>query len=346
MNLTTDIKYVKGIGPKRALALSKLSINNVEDLITFFPRTYQDRTITTKISNILFSQHYCIFGKITNCYTKKLSMNLSVFSAEINDGSGTITANFFRKVSPYSKFDIFATIKKDFKLKSFVYLYGTCEIKFGQKQISVEDYEIAENENSVAEKFNRLLPVYDLTAGITQKNIYRALKLILNDMANLYPDIISENPKYSTKLIPISQAIKTIHFPGSLQEAELARQSFALQEFLLLQIMLTKAKQKNIVKQKVSKYIIKKNLLTPFKNKLKFEFTRAQKKAINEIFNDMMSNKAMNRMLMGDVGSGKTVVALSAILLAVEISIKLPLLHQRNYLQNNIILHLRIYLKD
>lgn len=318
MNLSTDIKYIKGIGPKRALALSKLSINNVEDLITFFPRTYQDRTIKTKISNILFSQHYCIFGKITNVYTKKLSMNLSVFSAEINDGSGTVTANFFRKVNPYAKFDIFATIKKDFKINNFVYIYGICEIKFGQKQVSVDDYEIVENESSPTENFNKLVPVYDLTAGITQKTISSALKIVLNDMANIYPDIISNKVKYKTSLPSISQAIKTIHFPNSLQEAELARQSFALQEFLLLQIVLTKAKQKNVVKQKVSKYEIKRSLLTPFKNKLKFDFTKAQKKAINEIFSDMMNNKAMNRMLMGDVGSGKTVVALSAILLAVE----------------------------
>ena len=318
MDLTTDIKYVKGIGPKRALALSKLSINTVEDLITFFPRTYQDRTIRTKISNILFNQHYCIFGKITGTHIKKLSTKLSVFSANINDGSGIIVANFFRKVNPYAKFDIFATIKKDFKINSFVYIYGMCEIKFGQKQVSVDDYEIVENENSSTEKFNKLVPVYNLTAGITQKNISLALKLVLNNMANIYPDIISSNVKYKTKLPSISSAIKTIHFPNSLQEAELARQSFALQEFLLLQIVLTKAKQKNVIKQKVIRYEIKRNLLTPFKNKLKFEFTKAQKKAINEIFSDMMSTKIMNRMLMGDVGSGKTVVALSAILLAVE----------------------------
>ena len=318
MDLTTDIKYVKGIGPKRALALSKLSINTVEDLITFFPRTYQDRTIRTKISNILFNQHYCIFGKITGTHIKKLSTKLSVFSANINDGSGIIIANFFRKVNPYAKFDIFATIKKDFKINSFVYIYGMCEIKFGQKQVSVDDYEIVENENSSTEKFNKLVPVYDLTAGITQKNISSALKLVLNNMANIYPDIISNNVKYKTNLPSISSAIKTIHFPNSLQEAELARQSFALQEFLLLQIVLTKAKQKNVIKQKGIRYEIKRNLLTPFKNKLKFEFTNAQKKAINEIFNDMMSTKIMNRMLMGDVGSGKTVVALSAILLAVE----------------------------
>jgi ATP-dependent DNA helicase RecG len=318
MNLTTDIKYIKGIGPKRALALSKLSINNVEDLITFFPRTYQDRTTRTKISNILFSQHYCIFGKIINTYTKKLSMNLSVFSAEIDDGSGTITANFFRKVNPYSKFDIFATIKKSFKINSFVYLYGICELKFNQKQISVEDYEVVENENIIPEQFNKLIPVYDLTAGITQKTISSALKLVLNDMANIYPDIISTNIKYKTNLPTISQALKTIHFPKTLKEAELARQAFALQEFLVLQIILTKAKQKNTAKQKTSKYTVTRKFLTPFKNKLKFEFTKAQKKAINEIFNDMMSEKSMNRMLMGDVGSGKTVVALSAILLAVE----------------------------
>ena len=306
MDLTTDIKYVKGIGPKRALALSKLSINTVEDLITFFPRTYQDRTIRTKISNILFNQHYCIFGKITGTHIKKLSTKLSVFSANINDGSGIIVANFFRKVNPYAKFDIFATIKKDFKINSFVYIYGMCEIKFWQKQVSVDDYEIVENENSSTEKFNKLVPVYDLTTGITQKNISLALKLILNDMANIYPDIISNNVKYKINLPSISSAIKTIHFPNSLQE------------FLLLQIVLTKAKQKNVIKQKVIRYEIKRNLLTPFKNKLKFEFTNAQKKAINEIFNDMMSTKIMNRMLMGDVGSGKTVVALSAILLAVE----------------------------
>lgn len=318
MDLTTDIKYVKGIGPKRAVALSKLSITTVEDLITFFPRTYQDRTIRTKIANILFNQHYCIFGKITGTHIKKLSTKLSVFSANINDGSGIIIANFFRKVNPYAKFDIFATIKKDFKINSFVYIYGLCEIKFGQKQVSVDDYEIVENENSATENFNKLVPVYDLTTGITQKNISLALKLILNDMANIYPDIISNNVKYKTNLPSISSAIKTIHFPNSLQEAELARQSFALQEFLLLQIVLTKAKQKNVIKQKVIRYEIKRNLLTPFKNKLNFEFTKAQKKAINEIFSDMMSTKIMNRMLMGDVGSGKTVVALSAILLAVE----------------------------
>ncbi len=318
MNLSTDIKYIKGIGPKRASALSKLSIKNVEDLITFFPRTYQDRTQITKISNIIFNQHYCVFGKIINTYTKKLSMNLSIFCAEISDGSGTITANFFRKVNPYSNFDIFATLKASFKINSFVYLYGICELKFRQRQISVEDYEIVENENSVPEQFNKLFPVYDLTAGITQKNISSALKLVLNDMANLYPDIISNNEKYKTKLMPISKAIKTLHFPNSLQEAELARQSFALQEFLLLQIVLTKAKQKNETKPKVNHYTITKKILTPFKNQLKFEFTRAQKRAIKEIFKDMMSNKAMNRMLMGDVGSGKTVVALSAILLAVE----------------------------
>lgn len=318
MNLSSDIKYIKGIGPKRASALSKLSINTIEDLITFFPRTYQDRTIITKISNVLFSSHYCIFGKIQNVYVKNLSRNLSVFSAEINDGSGNITATFFRKVNPYSKFDIFANIKNDFKINSFVYLYGICELKFGQKQISVEDYETVENQNSIPQQFKKLIPVYDLTAGITQKNILSALKNVLNDTANLYPDIISNNKKYKTNLLPISDAIKKIHFPSSLQEAEIARQSFALQEFLLLQIVLLKAKEKIATNKKNIKYTITKKLLTPFKNKLKFEFTKAQKKAINEIFNDMISKKTMNRMLMGDVGSGKTVVALSTILLAVE----------------------------
>ena len=319
MDLYSDIKYLKGIGPKRATALARLNITNLEDLVTFFPKSYQDRRNITKIQDILFSEHYCIFGTIQSVHEQKVSRSLSIFTVEIKDDTGTVFGKIFRKVNPYSKTDLLKNIRESFQTDKLVYVYGIASIKFGQKQISIEDYETVETKEQTTQ-FNKLVPIYNLTAGITHKVISSSVKYAIDNFSEVYPDIISQYSKYTEnlKLLPISHAIKRIHFPKTLEEAELARQSFALQEFLLLQLIMLISKKKTKTETKVHKYEIKKTLLTPFKNQLKFEFTKAQKKVINEIFADMTSKKTMNRMLMGDVGSGKTVVALSAILLAVE----------------------------
>ena len=319
MDLYSDIKYLKGIGPKRAAALERLNIKNLEDLITFFPKSYQDRRNTTKIQDILFNNHYCVFGIIQSVHEQKVSKNLSIFTIEIKDDTGIIFGKIFRKINPYSKIDLFGKFRKDFQINKFIYVYGIASIKFSQKQISIEDYEIVDSKEKT-NQFNKLVPIYNLTAGITNKVILASVKYVIDSISEIYPDIISQYSKdiKNIKLLPISQAIKRMHFPKTTEEAELARQSFALQEFLLLQLVILLSNKKTKTEDKIHKYKINKTLLTPFKKQLKFEFTKAQKKVINEIFSDITSNKPMNRMLMGDVGSGKTVVALSAILLAVE----------------------------
>ncbi len=319
MNLYSEVKYLKGIGPKRASALEKIGINTVENLLTFFPRDYQDRTRITPVINIFFSQHYCVFGKIINAYEKNIAKGLAIFCADIEDNTGVISVKFFRKFNPYSKYDIFSTIRNQFIKDKYVYIYGTCEIQFGQKQITAEDYEFVENENDMPLFFKKLIPVYDLTAGITQKFLLSVINNAVKNFVNFYPDLTANLELIKNKnFLPIAKAIEKIHFPKDLTQAEFARQSFAIQEFLILQIALQSARSKIKKQNKIQKYEIKKNLLSQFKNQLPFEFTKAQKKVINEIFTDMTSDKIMNRMLMGDVGSGKTIVALSAILLAVE----------------------------
>ncbi|GAB1402534.1 ATP-dependent DNA helicase RecG [Elusimicrobiota bacterium] len=319
MNLYSEVKYLKGIGPKRASALAKIGINTVENLLTFFPRDYQDRTRITPVINIFFSQHYCVFGKIINAYEKNIAKGLAIFCADIEDNTGVISVKFFRKFNPYSKYDIFSTIRNQFIKDKYVYIYGTCEIQFGQKQITAEDYEFVENENDMPLFFKKLIPVYDLTAGITQKFLLSVINNAVKNFVNFYPDLTANLELIKNKnFLPIAKAIEKIHFPKDLTQAEFARQSFAIQEFLILQIALQSARSKIKKQNKIQKYEIKKNLLSQFKNQLPFEFTKAQKKVINEIFTDMTSDKIMNRMLMGDVGSGKTIVALSAILLAVE----------------------------
>lgn len=319
MNLYSEVKYLKGIGPKRASLLSNLGINTVEDLITFFPRSYQDRTQIVSSDKIFFTGHYCVFGKITGAYEKNIARGLAIFCADVADDTGIISVKFFRKFNPYSKYDVFSTIRKQFVKDRYVYVYGACEIQAGQKQISAEDYEFVENADDIPEFFKRLIPVYDLTAGITQKFLLSVIKNAVKNFAGFYPDILAgiESLK-NKKFMPMQQAVKKIHYPQTESEAEFARQSFAMQEFLLLQIALQTAKNKIRRQNKIQKYEIKKTLLSAFKNRLTFEFTKAQKRVINEIFADMTSPLSMNRMLMGDVGSGKTIVALSAILLAVE----------------------------
>lgn len=319
MNLYSEVKYLKGIGPKRASVLSKIGINTIEDFLTFFPRDYQDRTQITPIENIFFEQHYCVFGKIINVYEKNIAKGLAIFCADIEDDTGVISAKFFRKFNPYSKYDIFSSVRAQFIKDKYVYIYGTCEIQFGQKQITIEDYEFVENINDIPEFFKKLIPIYDLTAGITQKFLLTVIKNTVKNFVNFYPDLLTNLESIKNKnFLPIPKAVEKIHFPKDLAEAEFARQSFAMQEFLILQIALQTARNKIKKQNKIQKYEIKKTLLSQFKSQLPFEFTKAQKKVINEIFSDMTSEKTMNRMLMGDVGSGKTIVALSAILLAVE----------------------------
>ncbi|MDD5021528.1 MAG: DEAD/DEAH box helicase, partial [Endomicrobiaceae bacterium] len=319
MNLYSEVKYLKGIGPKRASVLSNLGINTIENFLTFFPRDYQDRTQIVPIENLFFAEHYCVFGKIINVYEKNIAKGLAIFSVDIEDNTGVISAKFFRKFNPYSKYDIFSTIRNQFLKDRYVYIYGTCEIQLGQKQITIEDYEFVENINDHPEFFKKLIPVYDLTAGITQKFLLSVIKNVVKNFVNFYPDLLTNLELIKNKqFLPIPKAIEKIHYPKNLAEAEFARQSFAMQEFLILQIALQMARNKIKKQTKIQKYEIKKTLLSQFKNQLPFEFTKAQKKVINEIFSDMTSKQTMNRMLMGDVGSGKTIVALSAILLAVE----------------------------
>ena len=319
LNLDSEIQYLKGIGPKRAQAFAKLGIKTVGDFLTFFPAQYQDRTKIISIRDIYKKLQGCIFVKIGDPCERKLSQGLSILDIEIFDGTSMTYALFFRKNNPYSNIDVFAVIRKAFEIGKFAYIYGDAKLERGGRFISVNDYEVVQNETDKPLLFNKIIPVYSATEGLNQKFIRETVKTIVESSCGLYPDISSLIPWFNT--IPTLQssiAIQKIHYPSTLEDAENARRSFALQEFFVLESALSLSRNNIKRNPKIQKYEIQKTLLPIFKNNLKFEFTRDQKKAINDIFADMQNIYPMNRMLMGDVGSGKTVVALSAILLAVE----------------------------
>jgi ATP-dependent DNA helicase RecG len=320
LSLDSEIQYLKGIGPKRAKAFVKLGIKNVRDLLTFFPIQYQDRTKIISIRDAYEQlQECCLFVKIGKFYEKMLSHGLCILDVEIFDNTSMTYARFFRKKNQYSSIDIFAPVKKAFDTGNFAYIYGNAKLDHGGRFIAINDYEIVQNENNKPLLFNKIIPIYPATGGLNQKFIRETVKTVVFSSCGLYPDISSLIPDF--KRVPklnSSIAIQKIHYPNTLQDAENARRSFALQEFFILETALSLSRENVKKNPKIQKYTIQKTLLPTFKNNLKFEFTKDQKKAINDIFTDMQSMYPMNRLLMGDVGSGKTVVALSAVLLAVE----------------------------
>jgi len=319
ITLDSEIQYIKGIGPKRAQRFARLGVKTAGDLLTLFPVDYQDRRKTVLVSESYKQPQACVFGKIGKSYQKNFHGGLCLLDVEIFDDSGMAYARFFRKKNPYSNIDVFSSIKNVFKHGCYAYIYGVAKAEPGARYISVDDYEIVQNKNDAPLFFNKIIPVYPLTEGLNQKLVREIVKTVLDSSSNLYPDISFLIPQFGdVQKIKSWQALQKIHYPQNFEERENARRSFALQEFFVLESALALTRNRNKKSPKIQKYGLIKNLLTPFKNNLSFDFTMPQKKAINEIFADMQNIYPMSRMLMGDVGSGKTVVALSAILLAVE----------------------------
>ncbi|MDR3112266.1 MAG: ATP-dependent DNA helicase RecG [Elusimicrobiota bacterium] len=319
LDLHSQIKYIKGVGPKRALLFEKLGIKTAKDALIFFPLKYQDRTKICSIKQAFFYPQVSVFGQIGKCYQRHTKNRLAVLDVEFFDGQSKTYIRFYRRHNPYAHFDIFASIKKIFENSKYAYVYGTPKKELNAAFILTEDYEIIQNKHDNPSYFNKIIPIYHATEGLNQKNIRETVKTIIDETSNSYPDISNLIP-YFNGLIKMKSgsAIQKIHYPATLEEAENARRTFAFQEFFVLETALSIFRKKNKKNFKQQKYEIKKSLLSPFKKALKFNFTNDQKKAINEIFADMQKPYQMNRMLMGDVGCGKTVVALSAILLAVE----------------------------
>jgi ATP-dependent DNA helicase RecG len=321
MNPTLDqsVQYLKNVGPKRAIMLARMGITTIRELLGYFPREYEDRRYVTKIGSVSSGQKVVVLGKVEAAEAVSASRNLTIFKVAVSDGTGLLYALFYRKTSPYHRHDVFGALRQAFMQGNLVYMFGQCDINFGEKQMKVEEYEQAQGENeSDLKHFKRIVPLYPLTAGISQKWLRELVRVNLENLVPLWLDILPDTLEHKESLMPAQKAVREIHFPSDFSVAATARKRLAYDEFLLLETALTMARRRSKVKTKAFSYDIQRTLLTPFKEKLKFVFTPAQKKVINEIFADMQKAQPMNRLLLGDVGSGKTVVALSAILLAVE----------------------------
>ncbi|QHI73824.1 ATP-dependent DNA helicase RecG [Aminipila terrae] len=300
MNLNDRVTTIKGIGPKKAEALYKIGINKIEDFLYFYPRGYQDRRQVTKIGELENSSLALVQGKvklkIKGGYGKKQTLKLLV-----SDDSGSMEVVFFNAKFLISKFE-----PED----EFTF-YGKVSNEFGKfKMLHPEFLKTEENY------MHGIIPIYPLTTGISQQDMYKwqniANHLLPQAQEPLTEDIIEKN-----KLCDLKYALDNIHFPKDKSHLKIAKYRLVFDELLFLQIGLLSVKNRITSEEKGISFNKNINIQDFIKN-LPYPLTNAQKKVIDEINDDMESDKVMNRLVQGDVGSGKTVIAEAALYKAVK----------------------------
>lgn len=311
--LKTEIKYIKGVGPKRAEAFSKLGLKYASDLLNIYPRMY---LINVKIRQLAKykDQNVLIRGKVIDKY-KPMRPNHPT-RIVIFDGTGSIESllwgNTFYREKKFNNDDEYIFWGK------ISYNRYEKEYKF-----DLRDYmKISETDEEFVN--HPLIPIYILPEELKKKwikplTLTKIIYNAINSSVDCIEEILNEPVRIENDMLSHKKAVLNIHYPQSFEEIEVSRTTLAFEELFYLQLIMALRKFSASQSELGIKFENKKVLTSKFLNEiLPFRLTKSQKKVINEIFNDMCSNRQMNRLLQGDVGSGKTIVAIFSILLAVE----------------------------
>ena len=318
-----DVMYIKGVGPKVAYKLNKLGIFTAQDLMMYFPKKHIDYSSRTLIKNLEEGQTTTVFGYIKSVSAFNTRNNLSVIKVVIGDESGRFELSFFNaKGNKY----LLERTKAQFPINAGIMVSGVVKRNSYNNQLTMDKptYSIMSGEfmeDSGTKNLNvaRIVPIYTVCEGLSiktlRKAIYNAIELYKNDIVNIVPDHIRNRLGLVDKKVSVAQ----IHFPESMDSLEHARFSLIFEELFLVQLKLIRLRE-NTAKN-TSSYALKVHkdgLVQQFIKNLPFELTSGQKQAVNEILQDMDSDTPMQRLLQGDVGSGKTVVATIMLLAAIE----------------------------
>ncbi len=308
-----ELQYLKGVGPKKAELLKAEGIETIPDLLYYFPRKYLDRTNVKKIGSLSVGDQATVLGKVLT--SGVIPGRKKVFEAIISDGSGNLSLAWFRGHN-YLK----NIIKKN------VVLSVTGEVgEFRGPNMVHPEYEILQDIGDSENLLHTvgIVPLYSsnsawMRAGLNSRGLRRIINNAMAVYADKLKDVIPQMIRTELKLPAINQSLKQIHFPETEKALKEARNRFAFEELFLLQTAISIIHQKYQKQKKKHQYKIPGELLQKFKQNLPFKLTSAQARVLGEIFDDMKSEAPMNRLLLGDVGSGKTIVAVASILYAVE----------------------------
>ena len=315
-----DVMYIKGVGPKIAYMLNKLGIYTANDLLYYFPRKHIDYSTRVKIRDLKEGESTTIFGNIKSVEAFTTKSNLGIIKVRIYDGTGYITLNFF---SAKSNKYMLERMKAQFPKGSGIMVSGTVKRNSYDNTLTLDKptYSIMDDDIISSNNLNmaRIVPIYSLSENLNiktlRKAIYNALTTYKSEIKTVLPEYLIQ--KYH--LMQKQDALMQIHFPDDKESLDVARYTLVFEEFFLIQLKLALIREENNKHLSSIPLEIKKDgLVMNFINSLPFKLTSAQQKAVNEILNDLNSTKPMQRLLQGDVGSGKTVVACIMLLAAIE----------------------------
>ncbi|MBU1083713.1 MAG: ATP-dependent DNA helicase RecG [Candidatus Omnitrophota bacterium] len=294
------IRYIKGVGPKMAPILEKVGIHNALDLLSYLPRRYEDRSNILSVKDACPGETQALTGTVLKSNVFRARTGTSILEVFVGDDGKKICAVWYNQ--PF--------MRKMFFEGQKVLLYGKVE-KTTRLQITHPVFEIMEDEKKGAVlDIGRIVPIYSLTENLTQKYIRKLMFRALRQYSLDFPDRVPIHIQARNKLVDTKFAAENIHFPHSENNLEKAYRRLVFEEFFILQTVM--ALRRRQIRKKGIKHKTSENILSDFTGLFDFEFTDAQVKAIRDVEKDMSGEKPMYRLLQGDVGSGKTVIAMYA----------------------------------
>lgn len=302
MKLDDDIKIVKGIGDKTASLYGKLGINTVNDLITYYPRAYKTYSEPVPVKTTVEGDRVAVFCKVVTYVESHNGKRYNITSLSAADDSGSIRMVWFNM--PFLK-------NKFHKGEEYIF-YGVVKYTGNMRVMEMPEYF---TEFQYQKTLKTMQPIYPLKAGITNNSITRSVKAV-SSLVETYPDYLPDEVIQKNGLMSRGQSLLQMHFPGNEEKLKSAIKRVALDEFLGFLIGIRRLKEE-IVKEENAHKINEEARCKKdgFIAGLPFELTNGQKEAIRDIETDMSSDHMMNRLIQGDVGSGKTVVAVTALLM-------------------------------
>ncbi len=317
-----DVMYIKGVGPKLAYKLNKLGIHTAQDLITYFPRKHIDYSSRTLIKNLKEGENTTVFGYIKSVSAFNTKNKLSVIKVVIADESGKLELSFFQAKSNQYMLE---RIKAQFPVNAAIMISGKVKLNNYDHKLTIDkpNYSIMTGEFLDGKNSNlniaRIVPIYtvceDLSIKVLRRAIFNAIQTYKNQIEDIIPDFIREKFGILNK----KDAVEQIHFPETEELLEKARYSLIFEELFIIQLKLAQLRELNSKNHSaLALKTMPGGLVQQFIKNLPFELTGGQKRAVNEILHDLTSDKPMARLLQGDVGSGKTVVATIMLLAGVE----------------------------
>ncbi len=311
LDLKTDIQYLKGVGPKRGEVLAAHGVDTVGRLLFYFPRKYIDRSEVDTISSLREHDYKTVVGRVLG--KGLLRGGKTRLEVIIGDDTGHLSLLWFRG---YKYFE------KQFKKGDEIAVTGTVTYFQGYQMIHPE-FEFIGGDHDEQIHTGRIVPIYPLTSelnqvGLTSRSIRKLIKTALDGAGESIREYLPHEIIDSEHLAGLSSAIREMHFPSEPDAAEKARRRLAFDELLYLQFLLQSRRHKVKEKEKAAPCRPPGRRFTQVLDSMPFRLTPGQKKSLDQIITDMTSKKPMNRLLQGDVGSGKTVVAVLAAVLAVE----------------------------